>query len=441
MVVSPLWFGHLVQQHGPLVDLALHEEHFHEAGFQHRQPPLDLLLAHLAKDLFQLGLGLVQVVDGRLHVLGRRVALGPFQFLFGLLHGLAGRFHVFAGGIGPLLLVGGTGLRRLALGLALPFALPLAFALSLALALTLALSFALALALALALAFALAFAFALGVGLALAFVVALGVGLILSFGRLLAFRLGSFLGGLRGLHVVGELAGLCGNALLVAGGLFHVAAAVERSLDALLLLNEAGDELEVFANAFLLRGEAVRLVFALQELQEGLQVLLELRLVFQGAGKLIFLQQIDGAGELEVDFPLLALLDDLLQQGGAAGVGRGVHLAHVQQRFFQPLERLAHALLVAGEFFRRGRFGLGRGFAAAARRRRGAVALLLGAPRRRREQGNQPAQAKRGNKLSPHGHVYFSNNSRTRLFCRSLVCWMICSCCLIRLRSCSTIWL
>ena len=121
-----------------------------------------------------------------------------------------------------------------------PSPLPLAFALPLPSPLPLPSSFALALALALALAFALAFAFALAVALALAFAVALGVGLILSFCRLLAFRLGSFLGGLGGLHVVGELAGLCGNALLFAGELFHVAAAVGASLDVLLLLDEAG---------------------------------------------------------------------------------------------------------------------------------------------------------------------------------------------------------
>ena len=85
--ISWLWRalgrGHLVEPHGAVVDLALHLEHLAEAGFEHGQHPLDLLLAKLAEDLLQLGLGLLQLADGLFLLLDRALALGLVELLLG----------------------------------------------------------------------------------------------------------------------------------------------------------------------------------------------------------------------------------------------------------------------------------------------------------------------------------------------------------------------
>ena len=82
--ISWLWVrsagGNLVEPHRALVNLLLHLQHFAEAGFEHRQHPLDFLLAELAEDFLQVGLGLLEFADGFLLLLGGALRWASFSF-------------------------------------------------------------------------------------------------------------------------------------------------------------------------------------------------------------------------------------------------------------------------------------------------------------------------------------------------------------------------
>ena len=97
VIVAPLGRGHLVQSERALKDLLLHLQHLAEAGFEHRQHPLDFLLAELAKDLLQFGLGLFQFRSGFLLLLAGRIGLGLLSARLRPLSSAAGRLEGVCG--------------------------------------------------------------------------------------------------------------------------------------------------------------------------------------------------------------------------------------------------------------------------------------------------------------------------------------------------------
>ena len=331
-----------------------------------------------------------------------------------------------AGGILVGVLLGRIGLAPLAplaLALALSFALALAFASAFAsaFALAFALAFTLALTLALTLPFSLGlpltFPFALAFTLAFALAFTLPSPLPAAFAVALGSVFCVLLGRLGGLHVLGEPARLVGQPCCSPESGFMAPPPLVRPWTSFCCLMSLLTRCQVFENPLLLRLEEFRLVLALQQLQQGEEVLLDFRLVLQGAGELVFLQQVDDALELEVHLPLLALLDGLLRQRGAAGIGGAVEFAHAKERLFQPLEGVGDALLVGWTVFPP------RPARPSRRPCRSGPRAPLGAARRGREHGNQPAEAGASDELSQDGHVYFSNKSRIRLSCRFLVCF------------------
>ena len=122
--------GRLVDTFGPFVHFDLGLQHFTEACFQERQHPLELFFAQLAKDLFQLGLGLFQLANGGFLLFDGPLALGFFQLLPGGFHLLLRSLDTFACRFGRalrllrILLLLVLRIARLAW---LPFALALLF--------------------------------------------------------------------------------------------------------------------------------------------------------------------------------------------------------------------------------------------------------------------------------------------------------------------------
>ena len=119
-------------------------------------------------------------------------------------------------------------------------------------------------------------------------------------------------------------------------------------------------------DAGLLRLQPLGAVLAQQQLQQGLQVLVQIPLVLDGPGELVLLQQLDELLELRGDQLLLALGDGLLQQGRAARIGRGGQLGHAEQHLFELLVAIADPLLldrqlVVGPGLGRARRGAGLG--------------------------------------------------------------------------------
>ena len=155
---------------------------------------------------------------------------------------------------------------------------------------------------------------------------------------------------------------------LIPGELLRLPAAARLPLDPLLLVDDRRQPLEILPDAGLLRFQPLGAVLAQQQLQQGLQVLLDPGLVLDRAGKLVLLEQVDERLELDADHPLLALRHGLAKEGCAARVRCRAQLGHAQQHFFQPLVPIADTLLlqrelVVGPDLHRGRSGVGlRGF-------------------------------------------------------------------------------
>ncbi len=266
--------------------------------------------------LLQLALGLLQLPQGLLLLVNGVLPFGVVQLLLRLVHALLGGFQPFSGGIlrGILLLI----FRLCVFALS---AFPL-FALALG-------SFGIFPLAAFILAF-----FPLGV-------------LPLSVLRLLLVLL----------DCLRQAAGLLGNFPLLAGKLLVVVAARGSALNVLLLLHENADRLEIIAKPGLLVLERLVAILAHQQIQQGVQVLIEVGLILQRPRKLVLAEKLDEPLESHADQLLLALGHRLLEQGGAARIAGRVEFGHSQQHLFKMLVFLGNAAFLDGELF--GRRGLG----------------------------------------------------------------------------------
>jgi hypothetical protein len=80
------------------MDLQLHHKHLGKAGLQRGENDLLLFFAKLPQHFFELGPRLGKLADRLIFVLHPFLALQPLQFLFGLMHGAAGRLKFLATG-------------------------------------------------------------------------------------------------------------------------------------------------------------------------------------------------------------------------------------------------------------------------------------------------------------------------------------------------------
>ncbi len=106
MVMRALGLWNFIQAHRSVVHVALHFQHLAESGLEHGQHPLHFLLAKLTQNLLQLGLGLLQFLDGLFLIFYGPFMLGFFQFFPGLVHAFLRGLEPFAGGIALLILAG-----------------------------------------------------------------------------------------------------------------------------------------------------------------------------------------------------------------------------------------------------------------------------------------------------------------------------------------------
>ncbi len=149
--------------------------------------------------------------------------------------------------------------------------------------------------------------------------------------------------------VFGQIGGFVGELPLLAGQSFRIVAAGGAALDVFLLLDEAVDQFEVLAKPRFFTGDMLCAILAQQQLHQGPQVLIDLRLVLQCPGELVLAQQLHETVESHGDELVLALGHGLLQQCGTARIGRRAQFRHAEQHVLKMFVPLGDALFLRGE--------------------------------------------------------------------------------------------
>ena len=108
-------------------DRLLGAEHRAQAGLELHEEPLDLLLAHLTKDLLELRAGRLQLLDRLLLFLSGVAAFGLLDLLLRLLHPLGGRLEAILSALRPRRLVVAIGWRLGLIPILPRFTTPLPF--------------------------------------------------------------------------------------------------------------------------------------------------------------------------------------------------------------------------------------------------------------------------------------------------------------------------
>ncbi len=139
--------------------------------------------------------------------------------------------------------------------------------------------------------------------------VALGV---VAFVLLLVFLARGVLAGVL-LELFGDIAGFVGQLSLAIGQFARVGVALGFALDALLLLDDLVDSLQVLADALLFGLDALGAILAEQQLQQLGQIVAHFALVLHDGRQPLLLQELDERLELVVDVALLALRHGLAQ--------------------------------------------------------------------------------------------------------------------------------
>src|SRR3954454_21534328 len=95
--------GHLINFHGSVVHGGLHFKHFAETSGEGSESALELFLAKLAKNAFELGLGLLELLYRLQLVIGHTLANRVANFLKRFLHLLLCFFQLLGRAVGRVL--------------------------------------------------------------------------------------------------------------------------------------------------------------------------------------------------------------------------------------------------------------------------------------------------------------------------------------------------
>ena len=161
------------------------------------------------------------------------------------------------------------------------------------------------------------------------------------------------------MDVLRQIARSLGQTALFAGERLGIVAAGSAALHVLLLADDAVEQIEILADEGLLVLDPLGTVFTEQQLQNGVEVIVDLALFADGIAELLAAQQIDNVLEVAFDAAFAAFLERLLDQRCPIRIGLADLVPHPHEDALQVLEFGSQLLLGSGKvsrgYRRRGR--------------------------------------------------------------------------------------